>query len=918
MNTEELLKRLQALPPAERQALMAQLGQADPVLAPKEVGGSMNTGYLTAGGDFAGRDMVKHIVNLYLEAPGAATLDEEEFTKAVGRYLVWVEKNMSWLTWRGLQSGDGQAPPQLLNDVYVSLSASLPTQRRQNQPRHADADGLAEMDDGRETEQIVNMNQLFPQKTQLAIIGGPGSGKTTYLKLIASIIARALNMGDAQPVQEWLGLDGDLPLPIYVSLSDYNVRRRENRRTLIEYINYDYLAEKEIASGLPDDFFTRLLFTGQACCLLLDGLDEIADERERKAVSEAIEKISSNAGISHLIVTSRTRAYVGNARLPFQTATVQPMQPEQVAALAARWCRAVYQAHEAATETSKLQAEIEQLENHRRQRGQKPLIETPLLVTLVAIVHFDRHRLPQQRALLYKECIRLFLAEENKPGQSFTELTDFGGDADEKRNMSATLAYKMMTDGADGQRGAGRKATRTQVEKWLLPGYLQDYEGKEAKKRLAAFLAAMVNRNSLLNERGGEYEFVHLTFQEYLCAYYLVVVKKPGGDEHTARFLLADGRVNLSWWRETILLTIGYRGLEYKGNGLELIKALVNAGDAHSEATLAAAELAVIGFLELESKDSATIQRLQTALQTQLADKELSVKPELRLLAGDALASVGDNRTGVLTLKPDWVSIPAGTFLMGDEKREIKIDTPFAIARYPVTNGQFERFVTDGGYTEKWQNCWTPDGWQYRTENNWQEPRYWDDLKWNRPNQPVVGVSWYEALAFCNWLTHQLRAANELTAQQTVALPTEAEWERAARHTDGRKYPWGEKWRDGIANSKEAGLERTTAVSIFPHNRTEAGVLDMSGNVWEWCQTRWRDEKRKEYPERYDGNDGREELSGDIWRVVKGSAYYSDANALRCAYRVGNYPYNGRDDLGFRVCVRPHFPLSLNSDASDL
>ncbi len=124
----------------------------------------------------------------------------------------------------------------------------------------------------------------------------------------------------------------------------------------------------------------------------------------------------------------------------------------------------------------------------------------------------------------------------------------------------------------------------------------------------------------------------------------------------------------------------------------------------------------------------------------------------------------------------------------GDEEPQHEQPLPeaYAIGKYPVTVGQYGRFVEDGGYTEKWRNCWTNAGWRQREKEKWTAPRYWDDPQWTVPNHPVVGVSWYEAVAYCNWL--------KATTGRSFRLPDEAMWEKAARGTDGRIYPWGNKW----------------------------------------------------------------------------------------------------------------------------
>jgi formylglycine-generating enzyme required for sulfatase activity len=113
--------------------------------------------------------------------------------------------------------------------------------------------------------------------------------------------------------------------------------------------------------------------------------------------------------------------------------------------------------------------------------------------------------------------------------------------------------------------------------------------------------------------------------------------------------------------------------------------------------------------------------------------------------------------------------------------------------------------VRDGGYSDKWRSCWTQAGWQWKGDRS--EPDKYGGV-FDLPNHPAVVVSWYEALAFCNWLGQKLGMA--------VSLPTEAQWERAARGTDGRTYPWGEEITPNHANYDETGIAATTAVGIFP------------------------------------------------------------------------------------------------------
>ncbi len=519
-------------------------------------------------------------------------------------------------------------------------------------------------------------------------------------------------------------------------------------------------------------------------------------------------------------------------------------------------------------------------------------------MTIVAIVHYNEHRLPEKRAELYEKCVDVLLADKHhRVSEAHYALVDTGGPLADKRKWLAYLAYQMMGVGATG----GRSVEQAILEDWLRPRLAQRYGETDGPRKLDEFVQAMAERGSLLTERGRRFEFTHLTFQEYLCAAYLA--ESVRDVDRIAAFLLAEGRPADAWWRETVLLTVGYLGGKGEDPALSLVNRLAgNLND--SAAALAAAELAGTAFIELESHDATTRTAIVKRLVALLSDPALSAPPLLRMLAGDALGRLGDPRPGVCTPEPDLIPIPAGSFLMGDEKNRITIAEPFGMARYPVTNAQYRLFVEAGGYTERQRGCWTEEGWGYRRQYDWTEPRYWDDPARNGDNQPVVGIGWYEAVAYANWLKAE--------TGKPYRLPTEAEWERAARHTDGRRYPWGNEWRDGACNNETAKLNRTAAVGVFPAGAAVCGAADMAGNVWEWCQTRWRDERGEKYPMPYRAGDGRENLAGDwdVWRVLRGGSYRNDQPAVRCAYRYNLTLSNRYDYSGVRVVVSLFPPLT--------
>ena len=213
------------------------------------------------------------------------------------------------------------------------------------------------------------------------------------------------------------------------------------------------------------------------------------------------------------------------------------------------------------------------------------------------------------------------------------------------------------------------------------------------------------------------------------------------------------------------------------------------------------------------------------------------------------------------------VKVDSGPFLYGEDKKQIEIAQFFEIDVYPVTNSQFDRFIRDGGYEK--EDLWGEKAWEWRKKNNIIRPKYWEDERWNLPDRPVVGVSFYEADAYAKWAGKR--------------LPTEQEWERAARGNDGRQYPWGDSFDKEKCNTSESGIDRTTRVTRYPTGISPAGCYDMVGNVWEWTD-RW-----------YNALKERKVLRGGSWIYA---AYYA-----RCVYRNWSNPYTRSLYVGFR-CAR--------------
>ena len=243
--------------------------------------------------------------------------------------------------------------------------------------------------------------------------------------------------------------------------------------------------------------------------------------------------------------------------------------------------------------------------------------------------------------------------------------------------------------------------------------------------------------------------------------------------------------------------------------------------------------------------------------------------------------------------EPDMILIPAGEFLMGSDPRKDKdayddeqpqhtLYLPdYHLARTPVTNAQYAAFVQATGHDEprRWEGGKPPRG------------------KWEHP---VVSVSWHDAVAYCRWLS-------EVTGQP-YRLPSEAEWEKGARGSDGRIYPWGNRWDAKRCNSEEGGRGDTTPVGAYPQGASPYGLLDSAGNVWEWTRSLWgREASRPDFGYPYDAGDGREDLgAGDkVRRVVRGGSFIFVHWSVRCAARDGDVPDNLDWGQGFRPVAAP-------------
>jgi formylglycine-generating enzyme required for sulfatase activity len=255
---------------------------------------------------------------------------------------------------------------------------------------------------------------------------------------------------------------------------------------------------------------------------------------------------------------------------------------------------------------------------------------------------------------------------------------------------------------------------------------------------------------------------------------------------------------------------------------------------------------------------------------------------------------------------PELVKVPAGPFLMGstdddirardNEKPQHELTLPdYWIGRTEVTNAQFRPFVEGDGYLNI--AYWTEAGWAWRVNQKISQPASWEDERFNGDDQPVVGVNWYEAVAYVRWLSAQ--------TGHTFRLPTEAEWEKAARGPDGRIYPWGDEYDRSRLNDGGPN-DTTTPVGQYPTGASPYRALDLAGNAAEWCATKWRER----YPYRLVDEWTEEYLAGESNRVVCGTSWYTNSSMYA---RSASRKYRERDPRS--RSINDYYGLRIASDA---
>jgi len=819
------------------------------------------------------------------------------------RYLIDLAREANRLPWTIVEQE--YAHPERgealgLSEVYTALDTTeLEHVEREEDLRRF----LAQV--ARDETRRIPAQEMVNQENRLVILGDPGSGKSTFVKHLAYTLAQADLADDSRSWLERMApWDHGVRLPVRVELRALAAyaegEKKDGRQLLLGYLHH-HLKEEEL-----DDFWPLLNEAirdedeDEALVVLLDGLDEVpADVRSR--IVGAVQDFADHYRQHRYVVTCRPYAYVGQpCQLQrFREVTLAPFSEEQVDHFIETWYRELARRDRLSSQKAETQAG--QMQRAVRRGDLRGLAQRPLLLTVMTLLHTFRGQLPQDRTELYADAVDLLLRRwEGRIGEEegILERLDVPGlkmsDLEAGLYNVAFRGHAVAGEGDDTDGAATADVDEGDLRKWLAP-----YLGGDWNKA-GEFVDYIRERAGLLIRHKTEaYTFPHRTFQEFMAACHLVGKKDYPGE--AARLT----REAPSRWREVFVLAAGHAARTHRlVQAISAVNTLcprevgrLSQPDAadYRRAQLAGEALLEIGMIGVQREEAgrAALARVRDWLVAAIrADAVLA--PKERAEAGDTLARLGDPRFRAdAWYLPDepllgFVEVSEGPFVMGEggDQHELVLPT-YYVARYPVTVAQFRVFVEGSGFQPGDTDCLRGVG-----------------------NHPVVWVSWDEALAYCDWLTERLREwegtpqplATLLREESwVVTLPSEAEWEKAARGCDDdRRYPWGDDADPNRANYRDTGIGTTSAVGCFPGGASPCGAEDQSGNVWEWTRSLYED-----YP--YDPRDGRENLDAgrDVLRVLRGGSFDDTDSYVRCACRGRHHPYLRDSNFGFRLVASP-------------
>ena len=814
-----------------------------------------------------------------------------------------------YLDFRGLGQASHQSIPLPLEGVYVPLNGRI------NRPSW-DIDAEANQPDS-----VQPLLTLLQKNAGLIVLGAPGTGKTTWLKYLALQLAsghsEALGLGDR--------------LPLVLSLSAYASALAEKDVPLNQFLADFY---HNLGFALPlNDMIQTALDQGKAL-LLLDGLDEVINPELRHLLSNRLIDfftIQQPQG-NKFVITSRPDSYE-TVRLAVDgllECIVTPFDVAQIERFINRWTAVLVQQSSSDSAAKVAVAEKERLlallaEN----TAVRELASIPLLLTILLLLQRQGVLLPQRRVALYDLYLHTLL-HHWQAARSLDRPPDRELGVEEVLQILAPLALWMHEASPQHSQvkiGAARQQLITQ---FAAQGDATPEQSTDT------FLQELQSATGLLTTTGPDtIGFLHLTFQEYAAA---LALARMETDDSAVLLTELQARLAQHGWHQVVLLMLGV--IATVNHRPDAANALMRGLLAGASLENDAKTLLMLGEAAMMLGEDVVDDDVKTAVTSAIQQTAATpiVSARQRVLAGALLGQLGDPRPEVQDINEIlFCYVPGGPFWLGrtDQARLYEqLTIPYWLAVYPVTHVQFTQFVADGGYElpELWAeaaevNRWRPGEVQDWARRGWRSEPFDHGLPFNLPNHPIVGITWYEALAFTRWLTQQWRQQGILPAGWQVQLPTEVAWEKAARGglqipqqphilpitaamdnplpnialtenpAPKRPYPGQTSLTPQDANISDTAVGTSSAVGCFLQT-SPVGCQEMCGNVWEWTASRFRP-----YP--YQPDDGREALDVKLYdeMVLRGGAYWSDVRAANSTFRARRSPNDQNSSYGFRLML---------------
>ena len=776
-----------------------------------------------------------------------------------------------------------------LSDTFVSLSLSGSVRSETRFCKGVEQCEVMIDAQSRTPEKVMSI--VFQQHPLLLIIGDPGSGKTTLLKHYALSCLNEQRYGEfgfGEPVNVFF-----LPLRELNIGDGSDISLADN---LAAWSKKQFLA---IDAAYFSDWLDQ-----PSTLVLLDGLDEISDKEDRIAVCKWIDSTVWRFTRAKFVVTSRSTGYRKGDGIEIEAdhlrADIMDFSPQQQAEFLHRWFKAAYCGEiPPAGDQAVWRTEQEQKATKKadailaflaldKNRSLRPLAGVPLLLQIMAMLWKEREYLPGSRLELYDAALNYLLDYRDRRRGLYPKLS-----AQDARRVLSPVSLIMQEE-----------LKKDEIDRLEMQQQMQGQLDTLYNSLPASdFCRNLVDRAGVLVEYGEkEYLFRHKSFREYMAGIQLLknIHKQDSLNKLVSHF--GD-----DWWTEVFRFFIGHV------EDAELFDSFMQRlfdSPVTEELTQKQQDL-LIALVEEAP------QRKIDALRTKLLDPATTANRQRYLLEclkniekPEAMATLLEFRQSGLTkeqqlvkevkydkLGAEYIFIKGGTFPYSLTKKPEPVSEMY-VAKFTVTNQLFRRFISylDAQepelagrvplktYEERLHKMAS----SIKGFSDWLNEEsllakrfvsYRDTNKqFNKDDQPVAGVNWYAARAYCLWLS-LLESDDAL-----YRLPTEVEWEYAAAGEEGRLYPWTKE--KGEPNKALANYNNhegaPTSAGRYPEGTTPQGLHDMAGNVWEWTD------------DFYDKDE-------DV-RAIRGGAYYSgDADALRCSSRGSYDPRLNVDDVGFRV-----------------